>query len=143
MRLLVVTAMAAMLLAGAAGSALGAKHGAEEQGEAVEYVEMTQGQLGAGGDDLNGAHVLVKGQFLFTGSDFCYQIRKTKINTRDYLCFALGPVSVVRFYMKKNHEQVAELMKMKKGTKLIAYGQFDSTGSDYRYVLVDRVEMVK
>lgn len=105
-----------------------------------KYVEVTQADLSQGRESYDGKNVLVAGQFLFTGSDFCYQIRKTKINTRDYLCFALGPVSLIRFYLKKDHPQVEELMKVKKGTTLKAYGSFDSIGNDYKYVVVDRIE---
>lgn len=107
-----------------------------------KYAEVTQGDLSSGREDFTGKDVQVNGQFLFTGSDFCYQIRKTKINTRDYLCFALGPVSLVRFYLKKDHLQVEELMKVKKGVTLKAYGTFDSIGNDYKYVVVDRFEVV-
>lgn len=108
-----------------------------------KYVEVTQGDLSSGRESFEGKDVALSGQFLFTGSDFCYQIRKTKINTRDYLCFALGPVSLVRLYLKKDHPQVEELLKIKKGVTLKAYGNFDSIGNDYKYLVVDRFEVVK
>lgn len=107
-----------------------------------KYAEVSQADLSSGRENFDGRNVLVSGQFLFTGSDFCYQIRKTKINTRDYLCFALGPVSLVRFYLKKDHPQVEELMKVKKGSTIKAYGAFDSIGNDYKYVVVDRFEII-
>ncbi len=116
--------------------------GAEKSAGDEQYVEYTQGQLSSDREKLNGTKVLVKGSFLFTGSDFCYQIRKTKINTRDYLCFALGPLNLMRFYLKKDHPQVKELMGVKKGAKLSAYGTYDSLGNDYKFIVVDRFEMV-
>lgn len=106
------------------------------------YVSVTQGDLSSGRESYDGKNVQVGGQFLFTGSDFCYQIRKTKINTRDYLCFALGPVSLIRFYLKKDHPQVDELLKVKKGMTVKAYGAFDSIGNDYKYVVVDKIEVL-
>lgn len=107
-----------------------------------KYIEVSQADLSGKREDWDGKDVMVTGPFLFTGSDFCYQIRKTKINTRDYLCFALGPMNLVRFYLKKDHAQVDELLKIKKGATLKTYGSFDSTGNDYKYVVVDRFEVV-
>ncbi len=104
------------------------------------YAEATQPDLSSGRETFDGKAVVVSGQFLFTGSDFCYQIRKTKINTRDYLCFALGPMNLIRFYLKKDHPQVDELLKVKKGTMIKAFGTFDSIGNDYKYVIVDHFE---
>ena len=102
-----------------------------------EYTEVTQAELSSSRTNFDGKDVLVSGQFLFTGSDFCYKIRGTKINTLDYFCFTLGPVSLVRFYLKKDHPQVEELLKVKKGMVIKAYGNFDSMGNDYKYVVVD------
>lgn len=106
-------------------------------------LEVSQSDLSSNIDKYMGKTVQLQGPFLFTGSDFCYQIRKTKINTRDYLCFALGPVSLVRFYLKKDHPQMEELMKVKKGALLKAVGAFDALGNDYKYIIVDRFEVVE
>ncbi|PLX44394.1 MAG: hypothetical protein C0609_05645 [Deltaproteobacteria bacterium] len=110
---------------------------------AKEYAPSSQAELTRNMDDFLEKDVSVEGTFLFTGSDFCYQIRKTKINTRDYFCFALGPVNLIRFYLKKNHIQVPELMGLKKGSKIRAYGTFDAMGRDYKFLVVDHFEVVE
>ncbi len=102
-----------------------------------EYVPVTQTELIARKKDFQGKKVSVSGVFLFTGSDFCYQIRKTKINTRDYFCFALGTPSLVRLYLKKDHPQADELLNLRKGTRVTAYGTFDFLGADYNFMVVD------
>jgi hypothetical protein len=107
------------------------------------YEEVTQAALSSAKGKYINKQISITGQYLFTGSDFCYQIRKTTINTRDYLCFALGPISVVRLYLKKDSPQVEELLKMRKGKKLQAFGTYDETSGDYRYMVVDRFEVVK
>ena len=107
-----------------------------------EYEPVSQTELIANKARYQGKKVQVTGVFLFTGSDFCYQIRKTKINTRDYFCFALGTPSLVRMYLKKDHPQADELLNLRKGTRVTAFGTFDYLGADYNYMLVDgfRVE---
>lgn len=107
-----------------------------------EYEPVSQTELIAKKTRYQGKKVQVTGVFLFTGSDFCYQIRKTKINTRDYFCFALGTPSLVRMYLKKDHPQADELLNLRKGTRVTAFGTFDYLGADYNYMLVDgfRVE---
>jgi hypothetical protein len=125
-----------------APAASGASSTSSKSAGEKKYIEVSQGDLSSGRENYDGKDVLVAGQFLFTGSDFCYQIRGTKINTRDYFCFAFGPVSLVRFYLKKDHPQVDELMKVKKGSTIKAYGTFDSIGNDYKYVVVDRFEVI-
>lgn len=109
---------------------------------AKEYKETTQSDLTRDMELYLEKSVFVDGTFLFTGSDFCYQIQKTKINTREYFCFALGPVNLIRFYLKKNHLQVPELMGMKKGSTIRAYGTFDAIGRDYKYIVVDHFEII-
>lgn len=106
-----------------------------------DYEKVSQAALSKKLEKYRDKKIAVEGSFLFTGSDFCYQIRKTKINTKDYLCFALGPVSVVRLYLKKDHEQVPLLMSVKKGQKVKAYGTYDFLGADYKYIVVDRIEL--
>ncbi|GAB4263456.1 MULTISPECIES: hypothetical protein [Deferrisoma] len=107
----------------------------------ADYEPVTQADLVRHRDEYQGKKVQVTGVFLFTGSDFCYQIRKTKINTRDYFCFALGTPSLVRLYLKKDHPQADELLNLKKGAKVTAYGVFDYLGNDYNYMVVDGFEV--
>lgn len=107
----------------------------------VTYLEVTQAELSGNLEKYADAKVAVKGDFLFTGSDFCYQVRKTTINTKDYLCFALGPMNLVRFYLKKDHEQIPALMSTKKGQMIKAFGTFGSLGVDYKFVVVDKLEI--
>ncbi len=105
----------------------------------VEYRSASQGDLVAKREVYGGKKVQVAGDFLFTGSDFCYQIRKTKINTKDYFCFALGTPSLVRLYLKKDHPQADALLGLRKGDKVTAYGTFDYLGADYNYLVVDQI----
>ena len=109
----------------------------------ADYKETTQGELVAKRDAFIGKKVQVSGVFQFAGSDFCYQIRKTKINTKDYFCFALGVPSVVRLYLKKKHPQADELLAVRKGDKVTAYGTFDSTGADYNFMVIDQIVVEK
>jgi len=109
--------------------------------EATSYIDAEQHELSANLEKYQGKKVSVKGPFLFTGSDFCYQVRKTTINTKDYLCFALGPMNLVRFYLKKDHEQIPQLMSLRKGAVVKAFGTFDSMGIDYKFIVVDKLEM--
>jgi hypothetical protein len=55
--------------------------------DVADYQEVSQAELLRDREAFQGKKVQVTGSFLFSGSDFCYQIRKTKINTRDYFCF--------------------------------------------------------
>jgi len=105
----------------------------------AEYQEVSQADLVKAPEQYEGKKVSFTGTFLFTGSDFCYQIRKTKINTRDYFCFALGTPSLVRLYLKKDHEQADQLLNLKKGSKVTAYGTFDYLGADYNFLVVDAI----
>ncbi len=106
-----------------------------------QYEKVTQADLMNQRDGLQGHKVQIEGPFLFTGSDFCYQIRKTKINTRDYFCFALGTPSLIRLYLKKDHPQADELLNLKKGKTVTAYGAFDYLGNDYNFMIVDGIEV--
>ena len=111
----------------------------------ADYKAVTQGDLVGNRDSYMGKKVQVTGQFLFTGSDFCYQIRKTKINTKDYFCFALEEASPtrIRLYLKKNHPQADVLLNLKKGEKVAAYGTFDYVGADLNYVLIEKIAVEK
>ena len=102
------------------------------------YIEVSQADLSKDMEKYGGKKVSVTGPFLFTGSDFCVNIRKTKINTKDYFCFALGPISLVRFYLHKKHPQAMEIINVKRGAVLTLEGTFDYLGQDYKYVVVDK-----
>lgn len=106
---------------------------------AADYKVVSQAELVAAPETFQGQKVKVVGTFLFTGSDFCYQVRKTTINTRDYLCFALGTPSLVRLYLKKDHPQVETLMGLHKGATVEAVGIFDFVGANYNFMVVDEI----
>ena len=108
-----------------------------------DYLELTQSELVAKRDHFSGKKVQVNGVFQFAGSDFCYQIRKTKINTKHYFCFAIGVPSVVRLYLKKDHPDAERLLGLKKGDKVTALGVFDFMGADYNYMIVDHIVIEK
>jgi hypothetical protein len=105
------------------------------------YDKVTQSDLIRDREDYNGKKVQVTGDFLFSGSDFCYQIRKAEINTKDYFCFAMGRPSLIRLYLKKDHPQVDQLLNLKKGQKITAFGVFDSLGGDYCFIVVDEIKV--
>ena len=111
------------------------------EADPAAYQEVTQAELAGAPEAFQDKKVRFTGTFLFTGSDFCYQIRKTKINTKDYFCFALGTPSVVRLYLKKDHPQADELLNVKKGARVTAFGVFDFLGADYKFLVVDRIEV--
>lgn len=115
--------------------------GAEVKTE--DYANVTQGDLVAKREGFSGKKVQFSGNFQFAGSDFCYQIRKTKINTKNYFCFAVGVPSVVRLYLRKDHPAADQLLNLKKGDKLTVLGVFDYVGSDYNYVIVDKISVDK
>ena len=110
---------------------------------AAEYAPATQAEL----VKTPGAHVGKKYQvtdpFQFCGSDFCVQIQKTKINTKDYYCFTLGAVCLVRMYIKKDHPEAPLVLKLRKGDKVTVYGTFDYMGSNYHYLVADHVVVGK
>lgn len=143
MRKILAVFAALAVFALASGYALAETKAPAQPPAEKKYAETAQSDLSSNRESFNGKPVSIQGQFLFTGSDFCYQIRQTKINTRDYFCFALGPINLIRFYLKKDHAQVDELLKVKKGSTLKVYGDFDSTGNDYKYMVVDKFEVVK
>ncbi len=110
-------------------------------GEGDGYQAVTQVEVVGNRQAFQGKKVRITGSFLFTGSDFCYQIRKTKINTRDYFCFALGTPSLVRLYLKKSDPQADRLLNLRKGQRVTAYGTFDFLGKGYNFMVVDRIEV--
>lgn len=107
------------------------------------YQEITQAELVRSPKAHGGKKFQVTDPFQFCGSDFCVEIRKTKINTRDYFCFALGSPCMVRMYLRKNHPEAAQLQELKRGDKVTAYGTYDFMGSDYNFMVVDHITIEK
>ncbi len=107
------------------------------------YRPATQGELVKSPEAYAGKKVQVTDPFQFCGSDFCVQIQRTKINTKDYYCFTLGTVCLVRMYIKKDHPEAPQVLKLKKGDKVTVYGTFDYTGSTYHFVVADHVAVGK
>ncbi len=111
--------------------------------DASVYKDITQAELVKRPKENEGKKFRVDDPFQFCGSDFCVEIRKTKINTKDYYCFTRGSPCLVRFYLKKTHPEAGVLMSLKRGDKMTAYGTYDSMGSDYNYRVVDRILVEK
>jgi hypothetical protein len=109
----------------------------------ADYTPITQMELVKDPEAHAGKKYQVKEPFQFCGSDFCVQIHKTKINTRDYYCFTVGTLCAVRMYIKKDHPEAQQVLKMKKGEVLTVYGTFDYMGSNYHFLVVDRVVLEK
>lgn len=107
--------------------------------DASAYAPATQADLVKSPAAHVGKKYQVTDPFQFCGSDFCVQIQKTKINTREYYCFTLGPMCLVRMYVKKDHPDADRVLKLKKGDKVTVFGVFDYMGSNYNYLIVDRV----
>jgi hypothetical protein len=107
------------------------------------YRPATQTDLVKDSKANAGKKFVVTDPYQFCGSDFCFELRKTKINTRDYYCVTLGPLCLVRFYIRKDHPGVETVTMLKKGQNVTFYGTFDYVGSDFRYMIVDRFEVAK
>jgi hypothetical protein len=107
------------------------------------YTPITQEELVKDPTSHIGKKYRVTDPFQFCGSDFCVQIQKTKINTRDYYCVTLGSLCLVRMYLKKGHPDAPAVEKLKKGDRVTVYGTFDYMGSNYRYMVVDRLTVEK
>ncbi len=108
-----------------------------------DYKVATQGELLKSPEASAGKKFQVTDPFQFCGSDFCVQIQRTKINTKDYYCFTLGQVSLLRMYIKKDHPEAAQVLKLKRGDKVTVYGTFDYSGSNYHYIVADHVAVGK
>lgn len=104
-----------------------------------QYKATTQEELVKDPEAHAGKKYAVTDPFQFCGSDFCVQIHKTKINTRDYYCITLGALCLVRMYVKKDHPDAEKVGSLRKGDKVTVYGTFDYLGAGYRYILVDRM----
>ncbi|GAB4362170.1 MAG: hypothetical protein Kow00128_01670 [Deltaproteobacteria bacterium] len=105
------------------------------------YRPITQEELAKDPAVHAGGKYVVTDPFQFCGSDFCVQIHKTRINTRDYYCITLGSLCLVRMYVKKDHPDAAKVAALRKGDIVTVYGTFDYLGAGYRYILVDRLEV--
>lgn len=114
-----------------------------EEFNPAAYTVITQEELAKNPAAYAGKKFQVTDPYQFCGSDFCVQIQKTNINTRDYYCITLGPFCLVRMYLKKGHPDAAHVEKLKKGDRVTVYGTFDYMGSNYRYMVVDRMVLEK
>lgn len=104
-----------------------------------EYREATQATLAKQAEAVAGKKFQVTDVFQFCGSDFCVQFLKTKIDTRQFYCFALGEVCLVRMYLRKDHPDAALLLNLKRGDRVTVYGTFDNMGTDFHFMVVDRL----
>jgi hypothetical protein len=105
----------------------------------ADYRAITQAELAKDPGAHAGKKYRVKDIFQFCGSDFCVQFLKTKINTKEYYCFTLGELCLVRMYLKKDHPDAVQLLKQKKGDEVTVYGTFDNMGTRFHYMIVDRL----
>ncbi|MDA8121749.1 MAG: hypothetical protein M0Z38_04185 [Deltaproteobacteria bacterium] len=109
----------------------------------ADYTPISQTDLVKNPEAHVGKKFRIRDPFQFCGSDFCVQIQKTKLNTRDYYCFTVGTICAVRNYIKKDHPDAQQVLKLKKGDVLSIYGTFDYMGSNYNYIVVDHVVVEK
>ncbi len=109
----------------------------------ADYTPITQVDLVKDPQAHAGKKYQVREAFQFVGSDFCVQIQKTKLNTRDYYCFAVGTICAIRMYIRKDNPEVQPVLKLRKGDILTVYGTFDFMGSNYNYIVVDRIVVEK
>jgi len=114
-----------------------------EEFNPAAYTPITQEELAKNPGAHAGKKYRVTDPFQFCGSDFCVQIQKTKINTREYFCVTLGAFCLVRMYVKKDHPDAALVSTLKKQDRVTVYGTFDYMGSNYRYMVVDRLTVEK
>jgi hypothetical protein len=105
-----------------------------------EYERISQCVLVRERAALTGEKVQITGLYL-EGSEFCHVIRKAGIDTRDYVCFALGKVCVIRMYLHNEHPQIPLLRTLENGDKMTAYGIFDYMGLDYNYLILDGISV--
>jgi hypothetical protein len=107
------------------------------------YRPITQEELVKDPAAHAGKKYRVTDPYQFCGSDFCVQIHKTNLNTKDYYCITLGTLCLVRMYLKKGHPDAPSLEALRKGDLVTVYGTFDYMGSNYRYIVVDRLVVEK
>ena len=106
------------------------------------YTAISQGELVKSPDAHAGKKYRVTDTYQFCGSDFCVQIREKNIDTRNYYCITLG-LCMIRFYIQKDHPDALLAANLKKGSRVTVYGTFDYMGSNYRYMIVDRLVVEK
>jgi hypothetical protein len=104
-----------------------------------EYQVITQAELVKKPGAHAGKKYQVTDVFQFCGSDFCVQFLKTKINTKEYYCFTLGELCLIRMYLKKDHSDAVRLLKLKKGEGVTVFGTFDKMGTRFHFMIVDRL----
>jgi hypothetical protein len=109
----------------------------------ADYAPIAQAELAKNPEAHAGKKYQLVDAFQFAGSDFCVQIHKTKINTKDYYCFTVGPVSLVRMYIRKDHPLAQQVLRLKRGDRITIYGTFDYMGSNYHFVVVDSIVVEK
>ena len=107
------------------------------------YKEISQAELVKDPEAHAFRKYRISDVFNFCGSDFCAQVLKTKIDTRQYYCFNLGVVCMVRMYLKKGHPDAEALQNARKGDTVTVYGTFDYMGSNYHYLVADHVVVGK
>ncbi len=105
-----------------------------------EYTPATQADLMKNPEGFEGRKFRVTDPFQFCGSDFCVRNLLGKFNTRDYFCFALGEVCLVRMYIRKDHPETPWVLKLRKGDRVNVYGTFGQIGTDFKYMVVDHIE---
>lgn len=103
------------------------------------YQTITQAELVKEPEAHAGKKYRVTDIFQFCGSDFCVQFLKTKINTKEFYCFTLGDLCLVRMYLKKDHPDAVHLRKQEKGDEVTVYGTFDNMGTSFHFMIVDRL----
>lgn len=116
---------------------------AAEEFDATLFKSATQSELAGNPKAWEGKKVKVSDPFQFCGSDFCVQIRTVRINTKEYFCFNLGSLCLIRMYLKKDHSQAVALQTARKGDLVTVYGTFETAGGNFNYVVADRIEIVK
>ena len=119
---------------------LGAATGEREELDPEAYEKISQCVLVRERAGLSGQKVQLTGKFL-GGSPFCHIIRKAGVNTRDYICFALGKPCILRLYLHKEHPQAELLRSLEDGDQVTAYGVFDYEGLDYNYLILDAIRV--
>jgi hypothetical protein len=110
--------------------------------DAGKYQPTTQADLSKNSERNVGKKFRITEPFQFCGSDFCVQ-KQMKINTREYYCFTVGPLCLVRMYIKKDHPGAQAVLDLKKGDKVTIYGTFEQMGSTFKYMVVDHVVVEK
>jgi len=131
--------MTAVFRAAAAALTLFAAASVGAEFDPTAYAPSSQAALVRDAEASAGKKFRVTDTFQYCGSDFCVQVLKTKFDTRRYYCFAVGPVCLIRMYLKKDHPDAPLVLQARRGDLLTVYGTYDRVGADFHYMLVDRV----